>query len=157
MPHAGFRPRATIAGVPVHAMLVPFAVVCFVGALLADWTYANSPQPQWTNFAQWLLAFGEFFGAIAALFGLIDFFGNPSRERPTIGWLHGGGNAVVLVLGLINNFVHARDGYTSVVPTGLTLSVITVLILLVTGYLGMRLAHVHQRGHEARPEQGSAE
>jgi uncharacterized membrane protein len=147
MAETAFRPRATIGGVPLHAMLVPFPIAGFTGALLCDIAYLQSDgQVQWVNFAAWLLAFGEFFGVIAALFGLFDLLRTPRGARPTSAWLHFLGSATTLTLGLFNNFVHARDGWTSVVPTGLTLSVLTVIALIVTGFLGHRLAYVHQRG-----------
>ena len=137
-----FLPRMAIGGVPIHAMLVPFPIVCFTGAMLTDITYSNSPQVQWANFSEWLLAVGLIMGVLAAIFGLIDFLA-AGKARPRIGWVHLIGNAVVLVLALFNNLVHARDGWTGVVPTGLTLSAITVLILIVTGYLGLRMAYRH--------------
>ena len=146
-----FRPTVAVLGVPVHAMLVPFPIACFTGAMLTDIIYSNSPQVQWANFSQWLLAFGTLMGALAAIFGLIDFLA-AGRARPSVGWFHLGGNAIVLVLALINNFVHARDGWTGVVPTGLTLSVITVLLMVVTGFLGHVLAYRHvARGTGDRP------
>lgn len=137
-----FLPRTAIGGVPIHAMLVPFPVVCFTGALLTDITYSNSPQVQWANFSQWLLAVGFIMGLLAAIFGLIDFLA-AGRERPRIGWIHLVGNAVVLILALFNNLVHSRDGWTGVVPTGLTLSALTFLLMLVTGFLGWRMAYRH--------------
>jgi uncharacterized membrane protein len=142
MPREVFLPRVAIGGVPIHAMLVPFPIVCFTGALLSDITYSNSPQVQWANFSQWLLAVGLIVGVLAAIFGLIDFLA-AGRTRPRIGWFHLIGNAIVLLLALINNFVHSRDGWTGVVPTGLTLSAITVVLILVTGFLGWRMAYRH--------------
>jgi uncharacterized membrane protein len=141
---ARITPKATLGGVPIHAMLVPFPIVCFIGALLTDIAYANTANIQWTNFSQWLLAFGTLFAGIAAVFGLIDWFaGSRSGDRPTIGWIHMAGNLLIFVIALFNNFVHARDGWTSVVPTGLTLSIITVVLMAVTGHLGGRLAYRH--------------
>lgn len=145
MAESGFRPHATIQRVPVHAMLVHFPIVCFVGALLCDVAYMNSGgEVQWANFAQWLLAFGVGIGAIAAIFGLIDLFRSPAADRPSAAYWHLGFAVVTVVLALLNNFVHARDGWTGVVPGGITLSVLTVLALIVTGHLGGRLAYVHQ-------------
>lgn len=137
------KPGAAIAGVPVHAMLVPFPIVCFTGAMITDIIYANTAVIQYTDFSSWLLAFGLFMGAFAGLFGLIDLFRNRAADLPTIAWVHMIGNFAVLALALVNSFVHARDAWTSVVPTGLTLSVITVLLLVVTGFLGHRLAYRH--------------
>jgi uncharacterized membrane protein len=146
-----FLPRAAIGGVPIHAMLVPFPIVCFTGAMLTDITYSNSAQVQWANFSEWLLAFGLIMGVLAAVFGLIDFLA-AGRARPRIGWFHLIGNVIVLLLALLNNFVHARDGWTGVVPTGLTLSVITVLLMVVTGFLGHWMAYRHVgRPVEDRP------
>ncbi|HEY7807339.1 MAG TPA: DUF2231 domain-containing protein [Croceibacterium sp.] len=135
-----FRPTVAIGGVPIHAMLVPFPIVCFTGALLSDIVYSDSPQVQWTNFSQWLLAIGLIIGVLAAIFGLIDFLA-AGRTRPRIGWFHLLLNAIVLVLALFNNLVHSRDGWTGVVPTGLFLSVITVLLMVVSGFLGWRMAY----------------
>lgn len=144
MAAAEIIPRITIAGVPIHAMLVPFPIACFTGALLTDIAYFNTAEIQWANFSAWLLAFGVFMGGIAALFGLIDLFRQKS-PKPTIAWAHMGGNIALLIFALINNFVHARDGWTSVVPTGIILSAVTVMIMLVTGFLGHRLAYSHVR------------
>lgn len=142
MARAAFFPRVAVFGVPVHAMLVPFPIACFTGALLTDIVYANTAHYQWANFSQWLLAFGTFMGALAALFGLIDFLA-ARGTRPRIGWFHLVGNLVVLALALVNNFVHARDGWPGVVPTGLTLSALTVLLMVATGFLGHRMTYRH--------------
>jgi uncharacterized membrane protein len=151
MAREAFHPRAAVFGVPVHAMLVPFPIVCFTGAMLTDITYSNSAQVQWANFSEWLLAFGLIMGVLAAVFGLIDFLA-AGRARPRIGWFHLAGNAIVLLLALLNNVVHARDGWTGVVPTGLALSVITVLLMVITGFLGHWMAYRHvARPVEDRP------
>jgi uncharacterized membrane protein len=136
-----FRPRIAVAGVPVHAMLVPFPIACFTGALLTDIAYSRTALMQWSNFSAWLLAFGLMMGVLAALFGFIDYFG--AKPRPAIGAYHLIGNVVVLVLALFNNLVHTRDGWTSVVPTGLILSAVTVALMVITGFLGHRMAYAH--------------
>lgn len=137
-------PRARFGAAPIHAMLVPFPIVCLVGALLADIAYVSSDgNVQWTNFAQWLLFFGVATAVPAALFGLIDYFGNPARNRPRIGLWHMSLNIVAVLVALVNNFVHARDGWTSVYPTGLILSIVTVVLLAISGHLGGELAYGH--------------
>ncbi len=138
---AAFRSRAAIGGVPIHAMLVPFPIACFTGALLTDIVYAKSFNIQWVNFSSWLLAFGMVMGSLAALFGLIDLFAAPRALRPASAIWHMAGNIVLLAVALLNNVVHARDGWTSVVPLGLILSAVTVALMVVTGFLGHRLAY----------------
>ena len=56
------------------------------------------------------------------------------------------GNILVLVLSTFNALIHSRDGWTSVVPTGLVLSTIVVLILLITGWLGWSMSYRHGAG-----------
>jgi uncharacterized membrane protein len=51
-----------------------------------------------------------------------------------------------MLLALLNAFVHTRDAWTSVVPVGLILSVLVVLILPVTGWLGGALVYRHGVG-----------
>jgi uncharacterized membrane protein len=121
---------------PVHALLAPVPVVCFTGALLTDIAYYKSPDMQWANFSAWLLCVGMIFAVLAAIAGVVEHLGTPGARRPRANPGHVVGTVVVLVLALINNFVHSRDAWTSVVPTGLTLSVLTVLAMLVTALLG---------------------
>jgi uncharacterized membrane protein len=129
------RPRMATGRMPIHVLLSSVPIVCFTGALLTDIAYSRSANMQWSNFSAWLLAFGLLFGALAVLFALIEhFIARPAGRNA--GWVHGAGSVVALVLALFNSFVHARDGWTSVVPTGLTLSVITVVVIAVTAVLG---------------------
>jgi Predicted membrane protein (DUF2231) len=61
-------------------------------------------------------------------------------------WIHALGNGLVIVLSVINVFVHSRDGYTAVVPTGIVLSGGVVLIMIITGWLGGELVYRHRVG-----------
>jgi uncharacterized membrane protein len=48
---------------------------------------------------------------------------------------------LAVVLSLVNAFVHSRDGYTAVVPTGLMLSGLVFVVLSLTALIGMALAN----------------
>ncbi|WGS17950.1 MULTISPECIES: DUF2231 domain-containing protein [unclassified Bradyrhizobium] len=132
---------ARIATHPIHPMLVPFPIVCFVGALITDIAYWQTAQMMWADFSAWLLFAGLVLGVLAAIAGLIDFLGSRRIRELAPAWLHMVGNAVVLLLALFNSFVHSRDAWTSVVPTGLVLSVLTVLVMLFTGWLGWEMVY----------------
>lgn len=134
---------------PIHALLVPVPVVCFTGALLTDIVYSRSANMQWANFSAWLLFFGIVFGVLAAIAGMIDFGGHRRIRRQAPAWPHAIGNLIVLILALFNNFVHSRDAWTSVVPTGLILSALTVLAMIVTVVLGRSITYATTSG-EAR-------
>ncbi len=137
---------AKIAGHPLHPMLVPFPIVCFVGAFATNLAYWRTADMQWANFSAWLLAAGLVFGVLAALAGLIDFLSHRRVRAQKPAWAHMLGNVLVLGLSLVNAFVHSRDAWTSVVPTGLILSSVVVLILCVTGWLGWAMVYRHRVG-----------
>lgn len=135
------QPTAQVAQHPIHPMLVSVPIVCFIGALLTDITYAVTAEIMWADFSAWLLVVGVIIGVLAAIAGLIDFLGSRRIRALGTAWLHLIGNLIVLVLAFFNALVHTRDAWTSVVPSGLTLSIITVLILPVTGWLGWTMVY----------------
>ena len=137
---------ARIGGHPLHPMLVPFPIACFVGTLFTDIAYAATANMQWANMSAWMLTIGLVFGLLAVIAGLIDFLGDRRIRDLRAVWIHAGGNAVALILAIFNAFIHSRDAYTSVVPVGLALSALTVLILLVTGWMGWELVYRHRVG-----------
>jgi uncharacterized membrane protein len=127
-------------------MLVSVPIVCFIGALLTDITYAVSAEMMWADFSAWLLTVGFIIGVLAALAGLTDFIGSRGIRSVGAAWLHLIGNLIVLVLAFFNVLIHTRDAWTSVMPMGLALSVITVLILPVTGWLGWTMVYRYGAG-----------
>ena len=116
--------------------LMTFPAACFIVTLITDIVYARTANMTWETFSIWLLTIGLIAAGVAVLIGLVQAFGQ--RRWPTMTLRIG--YAVALILSLFNAFVHSRDGYTSVVPTGLTLSAIVVIALLVTWLLGMSAA-----------------
>jgi uncharacterized membrane protein len=139
--HVALRPTAQIASHPIHPMLVPIPIVCFIGALVSDIVYAVSAEMMWADLSAWLLVVGLIGGVLAGIAGLTDLLGNRLIRAQPPAWPHAIGNIVVLVLAFFNLLIHSRDAWTSVMPTGLILSIITVLILPVTGWLGWSMVY----------------
>ena len=142
--HSG-NPRSTASlfGHPLHPMLVPIPITCFIGALLADLAYVGSANLQWSAFAIWLITFGLIGAGLAAVTGLIDYAGDRRVRTLATAKLHMVLNISLIVVELVNAFVHSRDGWTAVVPTGLTLSIIAVALLAVSAWLGGSLVYKH--------------
>ncbi len=140
------RSTAKIAKHPIHPMLVPFPIVCFIGTLLTDLAYWRTAEMMWADFSAWLLTVGLIMGGLAAIAGLIDFLGDRLVRGQKTAWFHMLGNALAWILSLFNAFVHSRDAWTSVVPTGLILSAVVVVILLFTGWMGWSLVYRHRVG-----------
>jgi uncharacterized membrane protein len=116
-----------------------FSAAYFVGALVTDLVYWQMPDVLWERFSIWLIAAGLVMAGLAAVAYAIDFAGGRQINRPA--WPGVAGYALAVLLSLINAFVHSRDGYTAVVPTGLTLSGVVIVVLLLTASVTVALAN----------------
>lgn len=119
---------------PASALFVPFPFVCFTLTLITDIFYWRTSHLMWSNFSDWLLFFGLIFGALSVIAGLIDL-ARPATRALRPGWLAVIAYVAVLVLAIINSFIHAGDGWTAIVPYGLTASVVTVIAMIACVYL----------------------
>lgn len=151
MSSQGPRSTATINGRPIHGMLISFPIVCFTLTLLTDFAYWQTGILMWQHFSSWLLLVGLVMGGLAAVVDFIDLIGSARIRAISSVWVHAVGNVLVLALALVNSLIHAGDGWTAVVPWGLSLSAATVLVMLATGWLGNGL--VHQRGAGVSPHE----
>lgn len=140
------RSTARVGGHPIHVMLVPIPIACFVGTFITDLVYWRTEAFMWADLSAWLLVIGLVVAVFAVLAGLIDFLFEPRIRRLKPAWIHVLGNTLALALSILNAFVHSRDAYTSVVPTGIVLSGLVVVILLVTGWNGWEMVYRHGVG-----------
>ncbi len=138
------RTTARVVGNPLYPLLAAIPFTCFTGALLTDIAYWRTASMQWTNFSAWLLAVGLFVAVFAVLAGLVDFVADRRIREQGIAWAYAGGNALAIVLAIFNSFVHSRDAFSSVWPEGLILSALTVIIMLITGWMGWSLVYHHR-------------
>lgn len=135
-PQTRHDPSAWPAGGPAlraHRFLVQFPVAGFSLALATDIAYWRTGNLMWTIFSSWLLLAGIVAAGVAALAYAIAM---ARLRHDEINWPHVAAGGAVLVLAFLNNLVHARDGWTSVVPLGLTLSIATVLAMIMTAWFG---------------------
>ncbi|HEY1724565.1 MAG TPA: DUF2231 domain-containing protein [Steroidobacteraceae bacterium] len=147
------RSTASVAGHPFHVMLVPIPIVCFIATLVTDIVYWQTANMLWADMSAWLLTAGLIISVFAIVAGLIDFLGDPRIRELRAAWIHVVGNVLAIALSIANAFIHTRDAYSSVVPTGIILSALVVLILLVTGWNGWTMVYRHGvgvRGDERR-------
>src|SRR5437588_8153012 len=114
------RSAAQPRGRPIHKILVSFSAAYFAGALVTDLVYWQMPDVMWERFSIWLITAGLIMAGLAVIAYVIDLAARRRIEGPA--WPRVIGYAIAVLLALANAFVHSRDGYTAVVPTGLTLS-----------------------------------
>jgi uncharacterized membrane protein len=140
------KSTAAIAGHPIHPMLIPFPVACFVLAFVSDLAFWKTGDPFWATASTWLLGVGLIMAALAAVAGLIDLFGDDRIRDLNDAWLHAGGNIVAVLIQLYNWYSRYQHGSDAVIPTGLILSLIVVLGLLFTGWKGWEMVYRHRVG-----------
>lgn len=119
----------------LHRFLGGFPTSFFSLALVTDYAYMQSGVLQWQYFSTWLIVAALVTGGLAVLAGLVDWATGGARGRRGFGW-HFGLTIVALLLGLVNAFVHSRDGWVAVVPQGILLSLLTVFLLYGGGFVG---------------------
>jgi uncharacterized membrane protein len=123
------RPSRRDRGRPIHNMLASFSAAYFVGALVTDVVYWQMPDVLWERFSIWLLMAGLVMAGLAVFAYVINSLAGRRRRSSSV-WPRLVGYAVAVCLAVISAFVHSRDGYTAVVPTGLMLSASVVIVLL---------------------------
>ena len=136
---------------PIYLLLFPIPIVCFVGALVTDAAYAASAFLMWLHFSEWLIAAGLALGALAALVLLVEFLARPAIRRGGIGWAHLVLLYGALVVELINALYHTIDGWTAVVPTGMTLSIVGAVLALAAAGTLFRVPMVGVARREVMP------
>jgi uncharacterized membrane protein len=127
-------PANTWAFDPAYRILAAFPIAAFTLTVVADIAYWRTANLLWLHFSEWLLLAGLVFGVLAVVFLLVAYL--VSKVRPV--WSHAFGGMVVLILAALNSFIHTADGWTAVMPYGLALSIVTVLAMIVTRWLGSR-------------------
>src|SRR5882672_11491703 len=124
-----FRPIRRDRGRPIHGMLASFSAAYFVGALVTVLVYWQMPDVMWERFSIWLIMAGLVMAGLAVIAYVINTIAGRGRRRGSP-WPRLVGYAVAVCLAVTSAFVHSRDGYTAVVPSGLMLSASVIIVLL---------------------------
>jgi uncharacterized membrane protein len=140
------KSTASIAGHPIHPMLIPFPIAFFVSTFVCDLIFWRTGNPGWVTASLWLLGAGLIMAALAAVVGLIDVLGEPKIRDLKDAWYHAGGNVLAVLIEAYNWYSRYNSGEAAVIPTGLVLSLIVVGILLFTGWKGWELVYRHRVG-----------
>lgn len=130
---------ASIAGHPIHPMLVPIAIGCFIFSFASDLIgMATGAAEPWTMLAYYTMAGGIIGALAAAIFGFVDLLSLPSGYTKSIGIKHMLINLTVVVIYVVNAFMRHGGAHGGLV---FVLSVVTILLLLVSGWLGGKMVY----------------
>ena len=134
------RTPASIAGHPIHPMLVTLPIGLWVFSFVCDLFFVfGSGAPVWSTVALYTMAAGIVGALAAAIPGFIDLLSLPAEPRRTA-LAHMAINLTIVVLYVINFW--RRTG-TPENPGGYVwLSLLTILMLLVSGWLGGRMVYL---------------
>ena len=120
---------------PLHAIVLAFPISLYSSGLLSDITYFNTAEIQWSNFSSWLIAGANLFAGILLAWAAFSFFFGRVGVRRQRGLLYLILVAAMFLLGVVNSFQHAKDGWHSVGTLGLVLSALCTALALAIGYL----------------------
>jgi uncharacterized membrane protein len=99
IPVALMRARIVVLGHPLHQALVPVPLGALVCSLGFDIAGLATGQLVFTTAAFWTAVAGAALGSVAAVVGWADWGALPVGSRARrVGWLHGIGNSVVILL-----------------------------------------------------------
>ena len=136
------RTPASIAKHPIHPMLVPIPIGCWILSLGCDVAFVlGAGATHWATVSFWAML-GGLLGAIAAAIpGIIDMLslkGAPKKLAIT----HMAINVTVVVLYAMNFGMRVNGGAIAGLP--LVFSLIGVGLLAVSGWIGGHMVYVHR-------------
>jgi uncharacterized membrane protein len=132
---------ASIARHPIHPMLVPIPIGLWIFSFVCDLFYVGGASaPAWTTVAFYTMAGGIIGALLAALPGLIDLLSLPEGPRSTA-IKHMALNLTIVALYIINFAMRWREPAN---PGGLVwLSLISLVLLVISGWLGGKMVYEH--------------
>jgi uncharacterized membrane protein len=142
------QPRSALAGSyghPVHPILVTLPIGAWVCSFVFDLVSYGSSEPRiWSVGSMWLIVIGVIGAALAAIFGVLDLLNLPRQTAAfSTGRVHAILNSAALVIFLID-FIwrwNTRDNWDSAPVGPLVLSIIGLVVISVSGFLGGKLAY----------------
>jgi uncharacterized membrane protein len=147
--------KATIAGHPIHPMLVAFPIGFFGAVLVSDVISIWRHPTFWSHVAMWLIAFGVIAALVAAVFGYIDYFtarmSPPIKRTATTHMILN----LILVVCYAAAFVVRHGNPMSTL--GYVLTYIGFALLLASGWYGGHLVYVGLVGTKAPPRETTME
>jgi uncharacterized membrane protein len=132
--------RVSIAGHPIHPMLVTIPIGLWIFSLVCDFVFAGTGDGAWQTTAYLTLGGGIVGALLAALPGLIDLLALHEGTERRIGVTHMVLNLAIVAIQAVNFWLRSAQDYNDTLT--LALSIIAVAVLVLSGWLGGQLVHV---------------
>jgi uncharacterized membrane protein len=127
-------------------MLVMFPVTLLIGTWACDILLATSRELVWATLGLITLGLGIVTALLAAVFGLVDYFGDTRVRVLRSANLHLVANLIVVAIAIGNWIGRYSGGPGWIMDLGIILSTATVLLLGYSGWKGATLVYKHGVG-----------
>jgi uncharacterized membrane protein len=136
------KSKASIAGHPIHPMLIPFPLALWATSFVVDILFYFLRHPTLLVVAKFMIAAGCLGAIAAAIPGIVDWLSIKNGDvKKTANW-HARLNIAALVVFAISLFLR-MGSYSELVGRKLTipflLSLVGVILIAISGWLGGEL------------------
>jgi uncharacterized membrane protein len=136
------RTPASIASHPIHPMIVPLPIGLWIFSFICDLTFVlGSGVSLWFTLGFYTMIGGTIGGVIAAIPGTIDMLSLQGRVKK-LALTHMGLNVTIVLLYAVNIGMRISEPAVGGLP--LTLSIVAVVLLGTSGWLGGHMVYVHR-------------
>ena len=136
------KSKVTIAGHPVHPMLIPFPIALWATSFAVDVLFYFVRHPTLLVISKFMIAAGCIGALAAAIPGFIDWLAIKNGEVKKVANWHARLNVAALVVFAVSYFLRTAN-YSELVGRRLTipflLSVVGVILISMSGWLGGEL------------------
>jgi uncharacterized membrane protein len=146
---------------PVHPIIIPFPIALWIFSLVADVIYLWRGSPVWRDYIAFYTLLGGIVGAVvAAVPGFIDWLSITDREVKRLADWHARLNVIALVVFVVDFYLRTTGGArwvggSNTIP--LLLSVLGVILIIISGWLGGEMVYVHGVAVEPQRDAGAGE
>jgi uncharacterized membrane protein len=149
------RSKASIAGHPIHPMLIPFPLALWATSFAVDVLFYFLRHPTLLIIAKFLIAAGCLGAIAAAIPGIIDWLAIKNGDAKRAANWHARLNIAALVIFAISLFLRLGS-YSGMVGRRLTipflLSLVGMILISISGWLGGELVFRYGMGQTQNEE-----
>jgi uncharacterized membrane protein len=142
-------------------MLIPFPIALWIFSFVADLIYLWRGNPVWKNYiAFYALLAGIIGAAAAAVPGIIDWLSIRDRTVKRLADWHARLNVIALIVFAIDFYLRTRSGAGWVgdsLTIPLALSVLGIVLITISGWLGGEMVYVHGVAVEERGDSAASQ
>ena len=138
--------KMSIAGHPIHPMLIHFPVAALIGLIGTDLAYILTGDYFWARAGIWLVGVGVVGGWVSGTVGLLDLLLVEKIRRLITAWCHAILAVMLLSLATLNWLLRIGQPDAAILPWGLYLSLGSGALIALTSLFGGQLVYDHAIG-----------